>query len=187
MKNILKISMLVLMVVFASCKDNKSENKEETIQESNQPTTNKSQATFSIETILDNYLKLKNALVEDNSEVAAQSGKELAVTLNSLNADKMEQEFKKEYADIAEDVKEHANHIGANADNIAHQREHFVTLSKDIEDLIELFGTNKKLYLDFCPMADENKGAVWISEKEEIKNPYFGSQMLSCGSVKKEF
>jgi hypothetical protein len=78
-------------------------------------------------------------------------------------------------------------HIGDNGGKIEHQREHFVTLSKDMEDLIQLFGTNQKLYLDFCPMADDNKGAVWISETKEIKNPYFGKEMATCGSIKKEY
>ena len=56
-----------------------------------------------------------------------------------------------------------------------------------MDDLIQLFGTNQKLYLDFCPMADDNKGAVWISETKEITNPYFGKDMATCGSIKKEY
>jgi hypothetical protein len=36
-------------------------------------------------------------------------------------------------------------------------------------------------------MADDNKGAVWISETKEIKNPYFGKDMATCGSIKKEY
>jgi hypothetical protein len=35
-------------------------------------------------------------------------------------------------------------------------------------------------------MANNNKGALWLSEVKEIKNPYFGSKMLTCGSVKKQ-
>ena len=108
-------------------------------------------------------------------------------TFNSINANSLTASQKKEYLDIADDAKEHAEHIGDNAGKIDHQREHFVTLSKDMDDLIQLFGTNQKLYLDFCPMADNNKGAVWISETKEIKNPYLGAKMPTCGSVKKEF
>ncbi len=36
----------------------------------------------------------------------------------------------------------------------------------------------------FCPMVDNNKGAYWLSLSETIYNPYFGSKMLKCGSVK---
>lgn len=87
--------------------------------------------------------------------------------------------------DIADDLKENAEHIGANADKLAHQREHFVMLSKDIADLVKTFGNGgQTLYKDFCPMANDGKGAVWISEMKEIKNPYFGKALPTCGSVK---
>jgi len=39
------------------------------------------------------------------------------------------------------------------------------------------------LYIVHCPMADNNKGADWLSNKNEVKNPYFGSAMLGCGDV----
>ena len=75
---------------------------------------------------------------------------------------------------------------GENANNIAHQREHFALLSKDLNDLIVVFGTKRKLYQAFCPMYDDKKGAIWLSENKEIKNPYYGSKMLSCGSIQKD-
>ena len=59
-------------------------------------------------------------------------------------------------------------------------------LSTDINDLITLVGTNKTLYQDFCPMANDGKGAIWLSEFEDIKNPFFGSKMLKCGKVQKK-
>ena len=42
---------------------------------------------------------------------------------------------------------------------------------------------DKLLYVQHCPMADNNKGADWLSLSKEIKNPYFGNAMLSCGEV----
>ncbi len=93
----------------------------------------------------------------------------------------------KEYLDIADDAMENAEHIGENAGKIAHQREHLASLSKDINDLIFLFGAPQKLYQQKCPMYNEGKGAIWVSETKEIKNPYYGSQMLTCGAVKKEY
>lgn len=85
------------------------------------------------------------------------------------------------------DAREHAEHIGKNGGNIAHQREHYVMLSKDIADLIKTFGSGgQTLYKDFCPMANDGKGAIWISEVKEIKNPYLGSKMPTCGSMKQE-
>lgn len=145
------------------------------------------QTKFSINEIVRKYLTLKNALTKDNSKAAASASKVLYATLNALNANSIDAKKKKKYLDIADDAKEHAEHIGDNAGKLAHQREHFVLLSKDINDLIKTFGTKQKLYQDYCPMANDGKGAIWISEVKEIKNPYLGAKMPSCGSVKKEF
>lgn len=73
-------------------------------------------------------------------------------------------------------------HIGGNSGKLEHQREHFAMLSKDINDLIKTFGTTQKLYQDYCPIYDEGKSGYWISENKEIRNPYYGAQMLTCGS-----
>jgi hypothetical protein len=145
-----------------------------------------SQTTFSINEIVVKYLTLKNALTKDDSEGAAGAGKALYTTFNGINTKLIDAKLKAAYLDIADDAKEHAEHIGDNSGKIEHQREHFVMLSKDINDLIKTFETKQKLYQDYCPMANDGKGAIWISEIKEIKNPYYGSQMLTCGSVKKE-
>ena len=42
------------------------------------------------------------------------------------------------------------------------------------------------LYKDFCPMYSDGKGATWLSETKEIKNPYLGKKMPTCGSMKEE-
>ena len=48
---------------------------------------------------------------------------------------------------------------------------------------VKLFGVNEKVYEQFCPMADNDNGAYWLSLSEVIENPYFGSKMMKCGSV----
>lgn len=40
------------------------------------------------------------------------------------------------------------------------------------------------VYQQFCPMAFDNAGANWLSAHVEIRNPYFGNNMLECGEVK---
>lgn len=147
--------------------------------------TKKIQPKFSIDKIVTDYLALKNALTKDDSKATAKAGKTLYATFNAVKTNTIDAKQKKDYLDIAESAKEHAEHIGDNAGKLDHQREHFVLLSKDINDLIKRFGSTQKLYQDFCPMADEGKGAIWISEVKDIKNPYFGSKMLTCGSIKK--
>lgn len=143
--------------------------------------------SVSIDKIVDNYLLLKNALAKDDAKAAANAGKSLLAALNSESTNAMNASTKIEYLDIAESAKENAEHIGDNADKIEHQREHFVILSQDMADLLKLFKTDRKLYQDFCPMYDGGNGAYWISEVKEIKNPYLGKEMPTCGSVKKEF
>ncbi len=101
--------------------------------------------------------------------------------------EKISKSDNKEIPEVLDSIKENAEHIRDNAGKLDHQREHFALLSKDVIDLINIFGSPQKLYQDFCPMYDDNKGATWISETKEIKNPYYGSKMLTCGSVKKEY
>ena len=163
------------------------ENSTMTMDKNTEKSASAQSSNASINEVVANYLKLKNALVNDNSKEAANSGNALVATIGKVDMNSISKEQMKDYMDIAEDAKEHAEHIGSNGGDIAHQREHFVMLSKDMNDLIQLFGTSQKLYLDFCPMADDNKGAVWISETKEIKNPYFGKDMATCGTIKKEY
>ena len=125
-------------------------------------------------------------MTKDDSKNAAAAGNSIVTNLAALNANNLPAAQKKAFTDIADDAKEHSEHIGANAGKLDHQREHFAMLSKDVNDLIKTFGTGQKLYQDFCPMYNDGKGAIWISEIKEIKNPYYGNKMLSCGSVKKE-
>ena len=157
-----------------------------TAVEVNTKATVATQTTFSTNEIISNYLKVKNALTKDDTKEAANAGKALYASFNNVNTNSMDSKLKTEFIDIADDAKEHAEHIGANSGKIDHQREHFAMLSKDVNDLIKTFGAKQKLYQDVCPMYDEGKGAVWISESKEIKNPYYGSKMLTCGSVKKQ-
>ena len=53
-------------------------------------------------------------------------------------------------------------------------------------DMVKAFGGGQLLYQDFCPMYNNQKGAAWLSETKEIKNPYLGKKMPTCGSVKEE-
>ena len=132
--------------------------------------------------VIADYMSLKDALVETNKDKAAEAGKKLESTLNSFNVSSYTSEQQKELNDIITDAKEHAEHIGKS--EMDHQREHFKTLSKDILDMIAITGTETTLYQQFCPMYD--KGSAWLSMSKDIKNPYYGSKMLTCGKVQKE-
>jgi len=134
--------------------------------------------------IIGDYLELKSALVADDKDKAAKAGEKLVSSLGSFDKGGFNEEQQNELKDIIEDATEHAEHIAKSP--IDHQREHFDVLSKDVIDLIAITGTEKTLYQDFCPMYNNKKGAQWLSESKEIKNPYYGSKMLTCGSVQKQ-
>ena len=157
--------------------DNENMNASETKVEMNEKT---STATA----VIDNYLKLKDALVGDNNKDAAKIGEALATSFGSFDISGFTNEQQKELTEIIEVANEHAEHIAKS--DIKHQREHFESLSNDMVDLLAITGTSKKLYQQRCPMYNNNKGGIWLSASNEIKNPLFGSKMLTCGTVQKE-
>ncbi|PHR69678.1 MAG: heavy metal transporter [Lutibacter sp.] len=158
--------------------DNQSSKKESRTIEGN---VQKNAATSPI---IDAYIQIKNGLVADSKEITAKGGMVLLVAFSKFDMTALKGDTHKEYMEILESAKEQAEHVVKSP--IDHQREHFETLSTDVNDLIALLGTEKTLYQDFCPMANNNKGAYWLSEVKEIKNPYFGAKMMKCGSVKKQ-
>lgn len=139
-----------------------------------------------VKQIIASYLKLKNALAGDKSNDAAEAGKEIVEALGTLDKSLLTTEQAKLYEDVGEDAREHAEHIGENAKNIGHQREHFAVLSQDVYDLVKTFGAGQLLYKNFCPMYNDKKGAIWLSETKTIKNPYYGKKMLTCGEFQEE-
>lgn len=142
--------------------------------------------TSPVNGILHIYLHIKNALVNNDDKAAASAGNEMAKVLNDFDNSILRDDEREQFENIADDMKENAEHIGANAGNIRHQREHFDMLSKDMYDLVKKFAAGEKIYVDYCPMYNDNKGATWLSETKEIKNPYFGKDMNTCGSLKEE-
>jgi hypothetical protein len=187
MKTILAISALILVITFTACNSNSSKptnnaNSTQTQVDAATPdeATNN---TNPAEGILTGYLNLKNSLAADNGNDAAKNGQEILNALSTFDASKLTSEQKKVFLGLAGDIKENSEHIHENGGDIKHQREHFEMLSKDITDLVKSIGTNKTLYLDSCPMYDKGNG-TWLSEIKDIKNPYLGRKMDTCGAIK---
>jgi hypothetical protein len=140
-------------------------------------------AAASIKEIVDHYLHIKNALANDDAGDAADGAEAMEKALAKMDKSLFTVEEKIAYDATEEALKEHAEHIGKNGDNIKHQRSHFAMMSEEVYTLVKNFSAGRALYHDHCPMARDNKGAMWVSELKEIKNPYFGAQMLKCGTV----
>lgn len=203
-RNIFSV-MAITVLVFTACNNNGSKNEHEghdtsnMVKDSSQHavaaddkeiktvavtyTNIDAKAAASLKEIIDHYLHIKNALINDNGSEAASGGKAMEAVISKLDKSLLTADQIKVYDNIEDDLKEHAEHIGKNGSNIKHQREHFSMMSEDIYDLAKAFGAGRVLYHDHCPMYNGNKGAMWLSEMKEVKNPYFGAEMLTCGKV----
>ncbi len=79
-------------------------------------------------------------------------------------------------------------HKVMHAANIEEARQAFESISELLITSFEKQGSPKDtVFMAFCPMAFNNKGARWIQWGEDIENPYFGSAMLTCGEIKTTF
>ncbi|GAC1314039.1 MAG: DUF3347 domain-containing protein [Mucilaginibacter sp.] len=200
MKNLIIISTICVSLSIAACNNSNKTSAASADKDTTSTATTATNTTTSaqsksganpktaasVKEIVGNYLQLKNAFSKDNSNDAATAGKALADGFAKLDQSVLTSDQKRSFTDIADDAKEMAEHIGKSAGNIPHQREHFDMLSKDMIDLVKLFGAGQPLFVDHCPMYNNKKGADWLSETKDIKNPYMGAAMSTCGAVKEE-
>lgn len=67
---------------------------------------------------------------------------------------------------------------------LSDRRASFQMVSDQLYDLLQTTGfKGHTVYRQHCPMAFNNRGAHWLSDTTEVVNPYFGDEMLHCGSV----
>jgi copper chaperone CopZ len=135
-----------------------------------------------LKVVFENYFALKDELVKTDGNTAYAKAATLLLTINRVEMQTLKTEEHNVWMKIVKNIKEDAEHISDTKD-IKHQREHFVTLSKNIYDLIKVSKQETPTYYQFCPMANNGKGANWLSKENTVKNPYYGSMMLNCGKV----
>lgn len=133
--------------------------------------------------VVDAYLELKEGLVEGNEEKAAKYTTTLLAALEKLDGNSLSGEAKAFWDEKRKFLFKHAR-LSKEADTMDEKRENFIYLSQPLIKVVEAFGANQTLYVDFCPMANNNKGAYWLSEIEEIRNPFMPEEMRTCGEVK---
>jgi Cu(I)/Ag(I) efflux system membrane fusion protein len=130
------------------------------------------------------YLGVKDALVKDDSKMVSENAKKLLDKLNLIDMTLLkDNNSHKHWMKLEKELKSSTKSIAETSD-IKEQRNHFKHLSSHLGTAIQLFGVNEMVYYQFCPMADNNKGAYWLSKEEKVSNPYYGDAMLSCGEVK---
>lgn len=132
------------------------------------------------------YLKLKDELVNSDAEKVQANAKAIIKSLENVDMKLLkDNKTHEQWMTFEKGIKEYADKIKATTD-IEKQRQFFKPLSYNLIQAVEIFGINQKVYKQYCPMADSNSGAFWLSEEKEIRNPYYGEKMLKCGEVKAE-
>lgn len=137
-----------------------------------------------LKVVYNNYISLKDALVKENSKSTAEIATNLLNNLSKVNMKLLSNnKAHNHWMSLEKEIKSSATFISKTS-AIKVQRGHFKHLSSHLINVIQLFGVNEKVYVEFCPMADNNSGAYWLSKEEKVINPYFGEAMLTCGEVK---
>jgi len=141
-----------------------------------------SQGVNQLTSVFDNYFALKDSLVKTDGVMASEKSKALLASINSIKMDKLEMNVHVAWMKVLSDLKEDATYIG-NTKDVTRQRDRFMSLSKNMYALMKVTKYEQAIYYQFCPMANDGKGANWLSKESAIKNPYYGSQMLNCGKT----
>lgn len=145
----------------------------------------KVEATFQqqLSGVFNTYVKLKDAFVStDGKKVSAEAAttrKALAAVDMKLLSGAAHNDWMNYLGGMESSLKEMES-----SSDIEAQRKSFSILSENLYKSIKAYGLGgATAYYEFCPMAFDNQGAYWLSDAEEIRNPYFGDKMLTCGSV----
>lgn len=133
--------------------------------------------------VMNQYILLKDALVHDNSKMSIQHAKDLLSTLQNVDMKLVKGDANMFWMKRQQQLKKASESIIA-TDKIIDQRVAFDKLSQSMIEVATAFGAfSNDLYVQECTMAFNGKGANWLSQEHEILNPFYGSQMISCGSV----
>lgn len=129
-------------------------------------------------------LQLKDALVLSDAAKAAESVPQVRGALSKVDLTLLKDEALMDWMGSLKILNENLERIGSSND-LAIQRQAFSSFSDALYRSLKEFGAGGiMVYYVQCPMANNNAGAYWLSDTKEIRNPYFGNEMLSCGKVK---
>ncbi|MDT0645744.1 efflux RND transporter periplasmic adaptor subunit [Zunongwangia sp. F260] len=136
--------------------------------------------------IVETYLELKDALTEDDFDSAEKFAESLGRKLANIEPEELQEEAGASLAFYKEQLQERTLAI-TSAGDISEMRSNFDELSTVMIDFVSTFRpVDTSLFVQHCPMADNDRGADWLSLSREIRNPYYGEAMLTCGEVSKE-
>ncbi|HET8803564.1 MAG TPA: DUF3347 domain-containing protein [Aequorivita sp.] len=140
------------------------------------------QDTNPLSAVYDSYFTVKDALVKTDGATASANAQNLLAAINNVKMEKLSMDVHMAWMKVMENLKKDAEQI-TDTKEINLQRDYFISLSKNLYEVMKISKEETPTYYQFCPMANDGKGANWLSKEEEIKNPYYGSQMLNCGKT----
>lgn len=135
-----------------------------------------------LNSVFDAYFSLKDALVKSDAKAASENSAKLVSTIKAVNMSELSADEHSVWMNVMKELTSVAEHLAKSKD-IEHQRTGFATLSDKIYELMKVSEMEAPVYYQHCPMYNDGKGANWLSKESIIKNPYYGSQMLSCGKT----
>ncbi len=183
----MKCLAIAALVFFAACRGN-GNNKPEETKKVEPLTQSKNSADFNerFTSLLTSYYRLKDAFVASNDTMAATRAKALIASADHLNLKEVKAD-----SSIVEMANQYIGSISSEAKalvaepNLEAKRKAFQMISDNMYDLVRTVHFDKEIvYHQYCPMAFNDAGAYWLSQSSDIKNPYFGKKMLTCGEVK---
>jgi len=144
------------------------------------------QAKEALQPLYASYLKWKDDLTNDDFEEAQKKATNMKSALDKINMSLFKDDAHNAWMDFQGSLSNSLEHVQHFSD-IEQLRKAFQTVSATMIELTNTFNPLVEIiYVQHCPMADNNKGADWLSAEKKIRNPYFGSSMLTCGKVTQE-
>ena len=134
--------------------------------------------------VSDAYLLLKDAFVSTDNELAVTTAQQVMDALSKVDMSLVKGDAHLYWMEQLEALQPHGKKMTELTD-VEEQRKQFDFFSQALIKSIKVFGIPEDtLYVQHCPMANNNEGADWISKEKQIQNPYFGDKMMKCGVVK---
>ncbi len=132
--------------------------------------------------LANSYFALKDALVKTDALAAAAQAETFQAAIKTIDMNKLSHDEHTIWMKVMNKLASDATGISKNKD-VAKQRVAFASLSNAMYELLKVSKLNGPIYYQHCPMFNEGKGAHWLSKENAVKNPFFGAQMISCGST----
>ena len=133
------------------------------------------------------YFAIKNALTASDVPSTQSAVSKSKTSLTKVEMGLLDPKAHEVWMGLLKPIQASLDKIQKTSD-VEEQRKNFETLSDNLISAVAYFGVEENtVYKQYCPMAFKDKGAFWLSGEKEIRNPYFGEAMLTCGEVKDEF